>query len=85
MCNKDKELFLYFILQVDKFGHQTATELIREHIDDGGFYNEDTHAWRYVKSVTYVSTLNPQTTANVPSLSHRFLRHFAMFAVPYPT
>ena len=34
--------------QVDNFGHQTAIELVREHIDDGGFYNQDNHAWRYV-------------------------------------
>ncbi|XP_069115919.1 uncharacterized protein [Argopecten irradians] len=71
--------------QVDKYGHQTAIELVREHIDDGGFYNQDTHAWRYVKNVTYVSTINPCTTANVPAISQRFLRHFAVFGCPYPT
>ncbi|XP_053409232.1 uncharacterized protein LOC123561373 isoform X4 [Mercenaria mercenaria] len=70
---------------VDKWGDQTAIELIREHIDDGGFYNQDTHAWRYVKNVTYVSTVNANTTANIPKLSQRFLRHFAMFAVPFPS
>jgi hypothetical protein len=72
-------------VQVDKWGDQTAIELIREHIDDGGFYNQDTHAWRYVKNVTYVSTVNARTTANVPKLSQRFLRHFAIFAVPFPS
>ena len=70
---------------MDNFGDQTAIELIREHIDDGGFYNQDTHAWRYVKNVTYVSTINPSTTASLPKLSQRFLRHFAMFAVPFPS
>jgi hypothetical protein len=73
-----------FFFQVDNFGHQTAIELVREHIDDGGFYNQDNHAWRYVKNVTYVSTINPNTTANVPKLSQRFLRHFAVFHCPYP-
>ncbi|KAJ8316357.1 hypothetical protein KUTeg_006371 [Tegillarca granosa] len=70
--------------QVDKHGHQTAIELVRQHIDDGGFYSEDTHAWRYIKNVTYVSTINPNSTANVPRLSQRFLRHFAVFGCPYP-
>lgn len=65
-------------------GQQTAVELVREHIDDGGFYNQDTHAWRYVNSVTYCTTVNPNTTANVPKLSQRFMRHFAVFGVPYP-
>nr|XP_022320176.1 dynein beta chain, flagellar outer arm-like isoform X6 [Crassostrea virginica] len=70
--------------QVDMSGQQTAVELVREHIDDGGFYNQDTHAWRYVNSVTYCTTVNPNTTANVPKLSQRFMRHFAVFGVPYP-
>eukprot|EP00105_Crassostrea_gigas_P044993 XP_019929141.1 PREDICTED: dynein beta chain, ciliary isoform X4 [Crassostrea gigas] len=70
--------------QVDLSGQQTAVELVREHIDDGGFYNQDTHAWRYVNSVTYCTTVNPNTTANVPKLSQRFMRHFAVFGVPYP-
>ncbi|GFO25145.1 dynein beta chain, ciliary-like, partial [Plakobranchus ocellatus] len=70
--------------QTDAFGHQTACELIREHLDDGGFYSPTNHMWRYVKSVTYVTSVNPQTTANVPALSQRLLRHFAVFGCPYP-
>ncbi|KAK3108743.1 hypothetical protein FSP39_014630 [Pinctada imbricata] len=72
-------------INVDKSGQQTAVELVREHIDDGGFYNQDTHAWRYVNSVTYCSTINSNTTANVPKLSQRFLRHFAIFGCPFPS
>ena len=75
---------LLFDWQVDMSGQQTAVELVREHIDDGGFYNQDTHAWRYVNSVTYCTTVNPNTTANVPKLSQRFMRHFAVFGVSYP-
>ncbi|XP_070202269.1 uncharacterized protein [Littorina saxatilis] len=70
--------------QVDSFGHQTASELVREHLDDGGFYSPSTHAWRYVKNVTYVTTLNPYTTASAPKPSQRLLRHFAIFGCPYP-
>ncbi len=69
---------------MDQFGYQTATELVREHLDDGGFYSPTTHAWRYVKNVTYVTTINPNTTASVPKLSQRLLRHFAIFGCPYP-
>ncbi|GFR61341.1 dynein beta chain, ciliary [Elysia marginata] len=71
--------------QTDAFGHQTACELIREHLDDGGFYSPTNHMWRYVKSVTYVTSVNPQTTANVPPISQRLLRHFAVFGCPYPS
>ena len=35
--------------QVDEFQGQSACELIRQHIDDGGFYEPHTHEWRYVK------------------------------------
>ena len=66
------------------YNGQTAIELVRQHIDDGGFYAPDNHAWRYVKNVTYVTTINPNQTANVPRLSNRLLRHFAVFGCPYP-
>lgn len=63
---------------------QTATELIRQHVDDGGMYDPDTHDWRYVKNVTYLGTVNPQPSGDAPKLSPRLLRHFAVFACPYP-
>ena len=71
-------------LQVDAWRNQTALEMVRQHLDDGGFYNSDKHTWRYITNVTYVTTLNPQTPASVPKLNTRFLRHFSMFNCPYP-
>nr|KAG5694045.1 hypothetical protein BaRGS_025624 [Batillaria attramentaria] len=70
--------------QVDQFGHQTACELVREHLDDGGIYSPATHAWRYVKNVTYVTTLNPHTTADTPKPSQRLLRHFCHLRLSLP-
>ncbi|KAK6172547.1 hypothetical protein SNE40_016179 [Patella caerulea] len=70
--------------KVDEFGNQTAAELVREHLDDGGFYSATSHSWRYVKNVTYVTTINPNTTATSTKLSHRLLRHFSIFGCPYP-
>ncbi|KAH9514965.1 hypothetical protein Btru_021540, partial [Bulinus truncatus] len=70
--------------QTDKYGFQTACELIREHLDDGGFYSPTNHTWRYVKSFTYVTSVNPRPTADVPPVSQRLLRHFAVFGCPYP-
>ena len=71
-------------LQVDAWRNQTALEMVRQHLDDGGFYNSDKHTWRYITNVTYVTTLNPQTPDSVPKLNTRFLRHFSMFNCPYP-
>lgn len=70
--------------QVDKYGYQTATELIRQHLDEGGFYSPYNFQWRYVRNVTYVSTMNPKPQSNVPKLSARLLRHFAILYCPMP-
>ena len=64
------------------YSGQTAVEMIRQHIDDGGFYDPDTNMWRYVKNVTYVTTVNPNLA--VPKISNRLIRHFATFVCPYP-
>ncbi|XP_078672103.1 uncharacterized protein LOC144911712 isoform X1 [Branchiostoma floridae x Branchiostoma belcheri] len=72
------------LARVDAHQSQSANEIIRQHIDCGGVFDPVTQQWRQVKNVTYVSTVNPNTTAPVPSLSSRLLRHFAIFNCPYP-
>lgn len=57
----------------------SAAELIRQHIDDGGFYEPSSLIWRYVKNVLYVACLTPGEV-----LSPRLLRHFAILHVPKP-
>ena len=66
-------------LQVDEHGYQSAVEIIRQHLDEGGFYSAENLQWRYVRNVTYVSTVNPKPNVGVPQLSARLLRHFALF------
>lgn len=70
--------------QVDEHGFQSALELIRQHLDEGGFYSPDNFQWRYVRNVTYVSTMNPKPNMSVPTTSPRLLRHFALFHCPMP-
>ncbi|XP_033103095.1 dynein heavy chain 9, axonemal-like [Anneissia japonica] len=65
-------------------GCQSACEMIRQHMDSGGVYEPDLQVLREVKNVTYVTTLNPNTPASVPSISPRLLRHFGVFSMPYP-
>eukprot|EP00057_Strongylocentrotus_purpuratus_P006394 XP_011660868.1 PREDICTED: dynein beta chain, flagellar outer arm [Strongylocentrotus purpuratus] len=69
---------------VDQFNHQSASAMVRQHLDSGGFYEPDTHRMREVKNVTYVTTVNPMTPASVPSLNPRLVRHFAVLGMPYP-
>lgn len=73
-----------FFSQVDQFNHQSASAMVRQHLDSGGFYEPDTHRMREVKNVTYVTTVNPMTPASVPSLNPRLVRHFAVLGMPYP-
>ena len=69
---------------MDRYGCQTASEFLRQHIDDGGMYNPNTKQWRYVKNVTYTTTLNAAKRPDVPSLSGRLIQHFAIFAYLSP-
>ncbi|XP_064650622.1 uncharacterized protein LOC135502065 isoform X3 [Lineus longissimus] len=73
------------LAKTDEHGNQTAVELVRQHIDDGGFYSPHNHSWRYVKNVCYVTTINPQATASIPKMSPRLLRHFAILHCPFPS
>lgn len=63
---------------------QTAVELVRQTIDNGGHYFGGTApSWRFVSNVQFVATANPDS-ASAPSLNHRLARHFHVLAVPYP-
>ena len=70
----------YTCPKVDEFDCQTAIEFLRQHIDDGGMYHPRTKQWRYVKNVTYITTLNAAKRPDIPPLSGRLIQHFAMFA-----
>lgn len=58
--------------------------MVRQHLDSGGVYEPDSYRLREVKNLTYVATLNPGTSARVPDLSPRLLRHFSVLGIPYP-
>ena len=63
---------------------QSAGELIRELIDHGGVFDPETYQWREVRDVIYFTTYNPNSSATVPRMGRRLLRHFSLFHVPYP-
>ena len=83
-CHASVGSALFCLLQVDQYHNQIAAEFVRQHIDDGGTYDPDTKSWHYIKNVTYVTTVNPHTRANVPPLSARLMQHFALFNCPNP-
>ncbi|XP_066025345.1 uncharacterized protein [Pocillopora verrucosa] len=70
--------------RANNFGAQTAQQLVRQHIDHGGVIDPETHQWREIHDVTYLSSYNPQTPPTTARLNRRLLRHFALFNVTFP-
>lgn len=73
-----------YVWQANRFGAQTAQQLVRQHIDHGGVFDPETHQWREIHDVTYLSSYNPQTPPTTARLNRRLLRHFALFSVTFP-
>jgi len=80
----DKREHSFYLYQVNRFGAQTAQQLVRQHIDHGGVFDPDTYQWREIHDVTYLSAYNPQTPPTTARLNSRLLRHFAIFNVTFP-
>lgn len=70
--------------QVNRFGAQTAQQLVRQHIDHGGVFDPETYQWREIHDVTYLSSYNPYSPPSTVRLHSRLLRHFALFSVTFP-
>ena len=70
--------------QVNRFGAQTAQQLVRQHIDHGGVFDPETYQWREIHEVTYLSSYNPYSPPSIVRLHSRLLRHFALFSVTFP-
>lgn len=71
--------------RVNKFGTQTAQQLVRQHIDHGGVFDPDCYQWREIHDVTYLSAYNPHIPPTTSRLNSRLLRHFAVFNIAFPS
>ena len=78
---------IYFVDDInmptpDKYGTQSAIELLRQQVDYGGFYDLKKLSMKSIESVQYVGCMNP--TAGSFAIIDRMQRHFATFACPFP-
>ncbi len=78
---------VYFIDDVnmptpDKYGTQSAVELLRQQVDYGGFYDLKKLTMKTIENVQYMGCMNP--TAGSFAIIDRMQRHFATFACPFP-
>ncbi|XP_076235061.1 dynein beta chain, ciliary [Calliopsis andreniformis] len=69
--------------EVDTYGTVQPHTLIRQHIDYGHWYDRVKLTLKEIHNTQYVSCMNP--TAGSFTINPRLQRHFAVFAVNFPT
>eukprot|EP00002_Diphylleia_rotans_P013390 TRINITY_DN2619_c0_g1_i7.p1 TRINITY_DN2619_c0_g1~~TRINITY_DN2619_c0_g1_i7.p1 ORF type:complete len:4501 (-),score=1146.89 TRINITY_DN2619_c0_g1_i7:169-13671(-) len=67
----------------DEFGTQPTTSLLRQHLSYGLWYDREQMGIHEVRGVEYLATMNPYQGHR--KVDPRFLRHFALFGVPFPS
>jgi len=74
-----------FFSQVDEHHiDQTAMELLRQHVTEGGFYDPDGYKWQEFQSVDYIAITNTATTPGSNVVSPRLMQHFTVLACFLP-
>ena len=66
---------------LDAYGSQPVNELLRQHMDHGGWYGAKERAWREIEDLTFVAAMAPSGGGRQP-VSERVLRHFHTLSVP---
>lgn len=61
--------------EVEQYGAQPPIELLRQTIDQNGFYDRQVLQWREIEDTIFVATSVPPGNGRAP-LSDRFMRHF---------
>ncbi|KAG8443036.1 hypothetical protein GDO86_011741 [Hymenochirus boettgeri] len=69
--------------EVDTFGTVQPHALIRQHVDYGHWYDRQKMTLKEINNCQYVSCMNP--TAGSFTINQRLQRHFAVFAVNFPS
>ncbi|XP_053322781.1 dynein axonemal heavy chain 11 [Spea bombifrons] len=69
--------------EVDKYGTVQPHALIRQHIDYGHWYDRQKMTLKEIHNCQYVACMNP--TSGSFTINQRLQRHFAVFAVNFPT
>ena len=67
--------------QLDRYGSQPPCELLRQIIDQGGYYDVDKLFFKHVRETKFVSACAPPSGGRNP-VTPRLFRHFNMLWVP---
>lgn len=68
----------------DKYGTQRAISLLRQMIEQQGFWSPSKKQWVHLSHVQFVGACNPPTDLGRNELNMRFLRHSTVIFVDYP-
>jgi dynein heavy chain 1, cytosolic len=68
----------------DKYGTQKVISLLRQMMEQGGFWKEDEKFWVTISNIQFVGACNPPTDVGRNELSSRFLRHCCLVLVDQP-
>lgn len=68
----------------DRYGTQRAISLLRQMIEQQGFWSPTKKQWITLSHIQFVGACNPPTDVGRQELNMRFLRHTAVVLVDYP-
>ncbi|ODV77051.1 uncharacterized protein CANTADRAFT_86169 [Suhomyces tanzawaensis NRRL Y-17324] len=69
---------------VDKYGTQTVISLLRQMIEQKGFWRPKDRQWVSLSNIQFVGACNSPNDPGRNKLSQRFLRHVSLIMVDYP-
>lgn len=69
---------------VEQYGAQPPIELLRQLIDQGGFYDRPNFFWKSIERFIVLCAAAPPGGGRSP-LTPRFMRHFHVFNLPDPS
>lgn len=70
--------------QADSYGTQKVISLIRQMVEQKGFWSTGKNEWVKLRNIQFVGACNPPTDPGRHPLSDRFLRHATLIMVDYP-
>lgn len=68
----------------DNYGTQRVLSLLRQMIEQGGFWRHQDKQWVSLTNIQFVGACNPPTDPGRHELPDRLLRHFSLIMVDYP-
>lgn len=68
----------------DDYGTQRVLSLLRQMIEQGGFWRHQDKQWVSLANIQFVGACNPPTDPGRHELPDRLLRHFSLIMVDYP-